>query len=245
MKDNFSKQSAGYAKYRPGYPQQMYDFILVHVHQKRQAWDCATGNGQAAIELAKRFDKVYATDISQKQIDNAVQEINIIYSIQPAEQTDFPDESFDLITVAQALHWFRFNEFYTEVKRVAKPNSIFAAWTYSLLRISKDIDKLIEEHHYDTLGPYWDEERKYVNEEYSSVPFPFEKLKAPVFAMHYEWALEELEGYLNTWSALQKFIAAKEYNPVERLIPRIKSHWTQEKMKIYFPVHLLMGRIEK
>ena len=119
MKDNFSRQSDIYAKYRPAYPQQLYDFIFQHVAGKQAAWDCATGNGQAAKELAKVFDKVYATDISQKQIENAVQQPNIFYSVQPAEQTNFPNNSFDLITVAQALHWFRFDDFYAEVKRVA------------------------------------------------------------------------------------------------------------------------------
>lgn len=245
MKDNFSKQSAGYAKYRPAYPQQLYDFIFQHVRSKQTAWDCATGNGQAAKELAKVFDKVYATDSSQKQIDNAVQQSNIFYSVQPAEKTNFPDNSFDLITVAQALHWFRFDDFYKEVTRVAKANSIFAGWTYSLLRISKEIDTLIEDHHYNILGNYWDEERKYVNEKYRTIPFPFKKMDTPEFIITYEWTLTELQGYFNTWSALQKFIAAKHYNPVENLTTHIKTFWKEEKMKISFPIHLLIGQIEK
>lgn len=245
MKDNFSKQSAGYAKYRPAYPQQLYDFIFQQVADKQIAWDCATGNGQAAKELAKVFDKVCATDISQKQIEQAVQQPNIFYSVQPAEQTNFPDNSFDLITVAQALHWFRFDNFYAEVRRVAKANSIFAGWTYSLVRISKEIDALIEDHHNNTLGSYWDDERKYVNEEYRTIPFPFKKLATPGFTISYEWTHEELEGYFNTWSALQKFITEEHYNPVGELMARIKTFWKQGKMKINFPIHLLIGQIEK
>ena len=245
MKDNFSKQSVGYAQYRPVYPQQLYDFILSNVTNKQTAWDCGTGNGQAAKELAKVFDKVYATDISQKQIENAVKGNNIFYSVQQAEQTSFPDNSFDLITVAQALHWFRFDDFYKEIKRVAKPAAVFAAWTYSLLRISKEIDMRIEDHHFNTLENYWDAERKYVDEEYRNIPFPFTKINTPFFSIEYEWTTEELEGYLNTWSGLQKFIAANQYNPVDELMIRIKSFWEQEKMKISFPIHLLMGRVEK
>jgi ubiquinone/menaquinone biosynthesis C-methylase UbiE len=245
MKDNFSKQSVEYAKYRPVYPQQLYDFILSNVDNKQTAWDCGTGNGQAAKELANIFDKVYATDISHKQIENAIREDNIFYSVQPAEQTNFADNSFDLITVAQALHWFQFDDFYREVKRVAKPDALFAAWTYSLLRISKEIDPLIETHHFNTLGKYWDAERKYVDQEYRNIPFPFTKIDTPVFSIEYEWTTEELKGYLNTWSGLQKFIAVNQYNPVDGLIIHIKSLWKQEKMKIHFPLHLLMGRIEK
>ena len=242
--DNFSKHSANYAKYRPGYPRELYDFISGNVKNKQAAWDCGTGNGQAAKELAKTFEKVFATDISQQQIENAGQRENIFYSVEPVEQTTFSDNSFDLVTVAQALHWFRFDNFYTEVKRVAKSGAIFAAWTYSLLRISKEIDALIVVHHFNTLGNYWDAERKYVDEEYSTIPFSFRKIKAPIFHIDYYWTIEELQGYLNTWSALQKFETKNNYNPVNDLVELIAPYWKQEKMKISFPVHLLMGRIE-
>ena len=245
MKDNFSKQSGIYAKYRPGYPPELYENIIRQVQNKDAAWDCGTGNGQAAKELSFAFTKVFATDISQKQIDHAFQKDNIFYSVQPAEQTNFPASSFDLVTVAQALHWFRFDEFYAEVKRVTKQGSIFAGWTYSLLRISDTIDKLIGDHHYHTLGGYWDDERKYVDQEYRNIPFPFAKINTPVFTMDYNWTIEELEGYLNTWSALQKFTREKNYNPVDELVLRIKPFWKQEKMRVSFPIHLLMGRVEK
>jgi len=245
MKDNFSKQSAGYARYRPVYPQELYDFILNNVIAKRVAWDCGTGNGQAAKELAKVFDRVYATDISQNQIDNATPVENIFYSVQAAEHTNFPADSFDLVTVAQALHWFQFDDFYKELKRVSKPDAVFAAWTYSLVRISKEIDALIEQHHFTTLDGYWDDERKYVDAEYKSIPFPFTKIITPDFFITYEWTAGELEGYLNTWSGLQNFITANGHNPVDELMIRIKSFWLKEKMKITFPVHLLMGRKER
>jgi ubiquinone/menaquinone biosynthesis C-methylase UbiE len=245
MKDNFSKQSDIYAKYRPTYPPALYDFILSQLANKETAWDCGTGNGQAAKELSKAFKKIFATDISQKQIDNAVHADNIFYSVQPAEQTDFPDNSFELVTVAQALHWFRFDEFYNEVKRVIKPGGIFAAWTYSLLRITNEIDTLIEDHHYNIIGGYWDDERKYVDEEYRNIPFPFTKINTPSFTIEYYWTIEELEGYFNTWSALQKFITENNYNPVDDLLQRLKPYWKQEQMKIIFPVHLLLGTIEK
>lgn len=245
MKDNFSTQSSLYAKYRPAYPQELYDFIFMQVANKQTAWDCGTGNGQAAKELAMAFEKVFATDTSHKQIENAIQLPNIFYSVQPAEQTDFPDNSFDLITVAQALHWFRFDDFYREVKRVGKANSFFAAWTYSLLKVTKEIDALIEYHHYIALISFWDEERKYVDEEYRSIPFPFNKMKTPDFKIEYEWTIDELEGYFNTWSALQKFMAVKKYNPVNELMEKIKPLWKTKKMRIVFPIHLLLGQVEK
>lgn len=244
MKDNFSRQADIYAKYRPVYPQQLFDFILDHVKERNVAWDCGTGNGQTASELAKYFREVWATDSSRKQIDHASPAPNITYSVQAAEKTNFPSGSVDLVTVSQALHWFRFADFYAEVKRVAKPGAWIAVWMYSLLRISPEIDQLINVDHYKhLLGKYWDEERRYVDENYATLPFPFREITTPLFEIRLEWTLEELEGYLNTWSALQKFITTNSFNPVDELIEKIRSHWKQDKMQIVFPVHLRMGQI--
>lgn len=245
MKDNFSRQAESYAKYRPAYPSALFDFVLAQIVHRQNAWDCATGNGQSAKVLAKHFENVSATDISQKQIDNAEKATNIQYSVQPAEQTSFDDNTFDLITVSQALHWFNFEKFYAEAKRVAKQDSWIAVWMYSLLRISKEIDAIIETYHFQTLEKYWDNERKYVDSNYTTVPFPFKEIKTPVFLIEYHWTIEELEGYFNTWSALQKFITANNYNPIPELIQQIQPHWKEDKMKIIFPLHLRMGQINK
>jgi len=245
MKDNFSKQAGVYAKYRPSYPKDLFDFILAHIKNKQTAWDCGTGNGQTAKELATHFKKVFATDISQKQIDNAHETTNIFYSLQPAEQTNFPDNTFDLITVSQALHWFQFDKFYNETKRVAKPGALIAVWTYTLITISPEIDKIITDFDKNTLGQYWDKERKYMEECYATIPFPFNEIKTPVFKIRFEWTLNELEGFLNTWSALQNYMAINHTNPVEDVIKKIRSNFIKEKMPVAFPVYLRMGQIEK
>jgi hypothetical protein len=245
MKDRFSSQSDLYAAYRPGYPPALFNFILKQVTEKGTAWDCATGNGQAAKELAPYFKQVFATDHSQQQLDNANALPNIVYSLQPAHQTNFSENSFDLITVAQALHWFCNSHFYNEAKRVAKPDAIIAAWSYSLVRVSTTIDLLLDNYHYHTMAPYWDAERKYVDEEYRTIPFPFREIEAPSFAMEYEWTLDTLKGYLDTWSALQKFIKANDFSPVDSLIRDIRPHWTNEKMKVVFPLHMRIGTIVK
>lgn len=246
MKDNFSKQADKYAKYRPDYPKDLFDFILSYVKERNAAWDCATGNGQTAKELSKNFDKVFATDISKKQLENAERLPNIFYSLQPAEQTNFSNNRFDLITVSQAMHWLSFPAFYTEAIRVAKPGAWIAVWMYSLPRITAATDNLINiEFYKNTLEGYWDNERKYVDENYATLPFPFNEIKCPLFQMEYEWTLDQLNGYLNTWSAVQKFITANGYSPVEELMRKVKLVWTAEKIKVSFPLHMRMGQIDK
>jgi SAM-dependent methyltransferase len=243
MKDNFSNQASLYAKYRPTYPPSLFDFILSHVKGRDAAWDCATGNGQTAKELAKHFEKVYATDISQKQLDHAEKAPNIIYSMQPAETTNFPPHTFDLVTVSQALHWFQFDQFYEEVRRVCKKDGWLAVWMYDR-KLSPQIDSIISESLYkNLLGEYWDNERKHVDQNYRTIPFPFEEVPCPEFVIRLQWTLDDLKGYLNSWSAVQKFIAKNNYNPVDEFILQLKPHWTQEKMEVEFPITLRMGKV--
>ena len=245
MKDNFSQQAAIYAQYRPSYPQELFDYLVSWVPEKNIAWDCGTGNGQSAIVLSKVFNKVIATDISNQQLEHAQKAPNIFYSQQPAEQTTIETGTIDLVTVSQAMHWFDFDKFYEQVNRVAKPGAIIAIWTYSLIHIGESIDLLIRDYHFNLLGKYWDAERKYVDDEYRNIPFPYQKISAPAFKIEAEWSLQELEGYLNTSSALQKFMTAHGFSPVPELIQSIRLHWGNwEKRKIIFPIHLLLGTIK-
>ncbi len=245
MKDRFSSQSSLYARYRPGYPPALFDYILSFVAERSAAWDCATGNGQTATVLAKYFSTVIATDISSNQLANAVRLPNIFYSVQPATTTNIANESIDLITVSQAIHWFEFDAFYREVNRVAKYDAVLAVWGYSLLKINEAADKILEEYHFKTLAGYWDAERKYLDDGYRNIPFPFKKIATPQFAIEQSWSLEDLEGYLNTWSALQRYMAVQHLNPVPELVSKIRPHWGPDPVqKIKFPIHLLLGTIE-
>lgn len=243
MKDNFSTQSEGYAIYRPTYPQELYDYLFKLTENKQTAWDCATGNGQVARVLAQHFDAVYATDISENQLKNALQLPNITYKIEPAEQTLAADNSFDLITVAQAIHWFNFEAFYAEVKRTLKPNGIFAVMGYGIMHIDKKVDQVVHKLYEEILGKYWDPERSYIEEGYKTIPFPFEELTAPYFQIETNWNFNQLIGYLNTWSALQHYKKANDRNPLEYLFTELKAAWgdTAEK-EVYFPVLLRVGR---
>jgi ubiquinone/menaquinone biosynthesis C-methylase UbiE len=180
MKDLFSKQAKTYAQFRPEYTDELYDFILQHVDNQQVAWDCATGNGQAAKVLAGHFTKVYATDLSQKQLDNAVQKGNIFYSNQIAESTNFDDNTFDLITVAQAVHWFDFDKFYAEATRVAKPNATIAVWGYGNIKFDdKEMDGQMWDFYSNRVGKYWNFERRHIEEEYRTLPFPFDEIESP------------------------------------------------------------------
>lgn len=245
-KDYFSSHSSLYATFRPDYPEQLYQFIFQYLNQKNSAWDCATGNGQVARYLSKHFDHVYATDISQQQLSNAYHTDNIQYASEPAEKTSFNENQFDLISVAQALHWFDLPAFYKEVKRAGKPGSLLAVWGYNIPLVSPEIDRVILDFYTNIVGPYWDNARKLVEDSYRSIPFPFEEINAPVFKNEFAWTIEQLAGYITTWSATQKYIKENNADPVQDLLERIKFHWRNDELKtIQFSTFLRAGRINK
>jgi SAM-dependent methyltransferase len=244
-KDLFSTQSDLYAKYRPDYSEELYDHIFSFVKVKDTAWDCATGNGQAAVVLADHFKKVIATDISAAQIGKAVSKDNIEYMVCPAEATSFADNSFDLVTVAQAYHWLKWNVFKKEVTRVCKPGAVIAVWMYDRKPIEK-VEAVVHDFYKNITGPYWDHERKFVEEKYETVDFDYELLPAKEFQTILHWRREDLLGYISTWSAVQKYIKANGQSPLPIIEAEIKKLWPEGEIKeVIFPVYLKLGRITK
>jgi len=245
MKDHFSTMSDQYARFRPDYPHAIFDFLYPLLKEKQKAWDCGTGNGQIARELAQTFLHVEATDISETQLQHAFHADNIHYSLQPAEHTDFEDNSFDLITVAQAVHWFDFEKFNTEVRRVSKPNGIIAVIGYELNNITPEIDAIVRRLYTDIIGKYWDPERRYIEEKYQTIPFPFRELETPEINNIKLWKFDNLIGYLNTWSAVKHFIDANGYNPVDEISADLQKAWGMAEIrKVNFPIIFRAGRIK-
>jgi ubiquinone/menaquinone biosynthesis C-methylase UbiE len=243
MKDNFSKQAASYAQFRPQYPQEMIDYVVSFVQNKNVALDVATGNGQIASKLSPYFEKVFATDISQKQLDHAIQADNILYSKESAENTSFENQQFDLIVVAQAIHWFDFGAFYKEVNRILKPNGVFAVLGYGLFSTNADSDKILHHFYYNIVGPYWDAERRYLDENYETIPFPFEEIPVTKFKNEFVWSFESVIEYLQTWSSVQHYISKNNQNPVDLIYDELKASWDKNDQKVTFPLLLRIGKI--
>ncbi|MCY7350127.1 MAG: class I SAM-dependent methyltransferase [Cytophagaceae bacterium] len=242
MKDLFSTQAETYARYRPTYPPELYDFVLGQVSGREAAWDCATGNGQVALELAKQFDRVEATDLSEKQLEQAVRRENIHYQVAKAENTPFSEQSFDLITVGQALHWLNPESFHREVARVLKPGGVLAVWGYELMSLTPQIDERVLHFYRNIIGSYWNPERRLLEERYASVPFPYREIACPDFQMVKRWTLDELAGYLNSWSSVNKFQRQHGYSPVGDFIEGLRPYWPGEQaLTVTFPVFMRLG----
>ncbi len=243
FQDHFSRQSAMYLKARPTYPDELFEYLAGLVPGKDLCWDCATGNGQAAISISPYFNKIIATDGSAQQIEKAMKRENIDYRVATAEQSGLPDHSADLITVATAAHWFEHDKFYAEAKRVAKPNGILAVWAYSEASISPEIDALMEWFMYDFLQNYWPPGRWYVRNSYETLPFPFTVIATPQFFCKMNWNRLQWLNYIQSWSAYNNYVAAHNTDPLDVLMPKLQLLWTEETRQICWKLHLKCTRL--
>lgn len=244
FKDYFSTASDDYKRFRPLYPTELFDYLAGISPATCRAADIGCGNGQAAVELAARFDRVLATDASAAQIEQAPTAPGLEYQVSPAETLNLEDESADLITVAQAIHWFDLPRFFTEVDRVLKPGGILAVWGYQLLNSDTRLDAVIEDFHGNVVGPYWPPERALLDDGYTRIQFPYPRCDTPAFYMRTQWQFSHLLGYLNTWSAVKQYEKALGHNPVEAHVEALLAAWgnPQQSRPIQWPLILYVGR---
>jgi SAM-dependent methyltransferase len=244
FKDLFSNHAQDYAKYRPGYPPELFMYLSSLCEQHKSAWDCGTGSGQAAVGLAEFFEQVIATDPSEKQLSSAQAHARVEYRTAPAEKSGLENQSVDLITVAQAFHWFKHEEFYSEVRRVLRPRAPLVVWSYAICNITPEVDLLVDQLYSKTLDTYWEPERRSVEKEYRDTSIPFHELTTPRFEMKEQWSLEHLMGYLGTWSALRSYIKKNGTNPLEKIYEPMKRAWGDAPTRaVYWPLSVRVFRI--
>ena len=247
FKDHFSRTAQQYTRFRPHYPRALFEFLATLPGEHGRAWDCGTGSGQAAVALAEFFDEVVATDPSDRQIAHAQKHPRVAYLVASAEQTPLEDHSVDLVAAAQALHWFDLERFYDEARRVARPTGVLAAWGYELCRIAPPIDSVIWHLYREVLGSYWPPERKVTETRYATIPFPFPEIPAPDFALAAQWRLDDLIGYLGTWSSVQQYIERHAANPISAVESELAAAWgsPDTARQITWPLFLRVGRMNQ
>lgn len=244
FKDHFSEGSDRYAAFRPRYPEALFDFVAGESPRRNLAWDCATGTGQSALGLAERFRRVVATDASGEQVAHAEPHPRVEYRVAPAEASGLEAGSADVVTVAQALHWFDLDAFYAEVRRVLGSGGLLAVWSYGLTRIDPAIDAIVTRFYGETVGPFWPPERRLVEDGYRSIPFPFSEVRCPDLAIERWMTLGELAGYLRTWSAVRRYVERHGHDPVVPLVDELGEPWGEvgARRLVSWPIRMRAGR---
>ena len=244
FKDHFSSASDRYAAYRPDYPAALFAWLAGLCAERELAWDCATGSGQAALGLAPHFHRVVATDATAEQIRHAAPHPLIDYRLAPAEASGLVDHGVDLVTAAQAAHWFDLPRFYAEAARVLKSGGAIAVWGYGQMLLPGGMDARFQRFYAETVGPYWPPERALIDDAYRSLDFPFAEIESPAFAIEVGWTLPRLMDYLSTWSAVKRYQAARGRDPLPALLAEIRILWgdPEAARALQWPLFLRVGR---
>lgn len=245
FKDHFSKSAGGYSRFRPRYPDAVFDWLAGLAPSRERAWDAATGTGQAAHGLAPYFEEIVATDASLDQIRHARAHPVIRFEVARSEYVPIENASVDLVVVAQALHWFEFDAFYAEVRRVARAGAIIAALSYGLFRIDPELDRVVDDLYHRALAGFWPAERSHVDDEYARIPFPFSPTPSPGFTMEARWTLDHLLGYLGTWSAINRAREQSGVDPLAESKPALRRAWGEplEFRDVTWPLAVRAGRV--
>lgn len=222
----FSSVAREYANFRPGYPAELFAWLARIAPATHAVWDCGCGSGQASTALAEYFDEVFATDVAPEQIAAAKSHPRVRYSVASAEKSGLADASVDLVTVAQALHWFDVQSFYDEARRVARPGAMLAVWTYPRLEfVSADLDRVFLDFYANVVGPYWPPERKHVEAHYQTLPFPAGEIEHPPFGLELAWSFDQVIGYASSWSATARYRKERGTDPLPVLAQTLRTVW--------------------
>lgn len=242
--DHFSGHAAEYAKFRPRYPTSLFADLAALCAEKNHAWDCGTGNGQAAVALADHFQLVTATDASAEQIAHAHLHPRVSYRVATERDSGLPEKSIDLVTVAQALHWFDPPAFFAEARRVLKPQGIVAVWCYNVPQLGESFDPVLRRFYAEVVGPFWPPERALVEQGYRTIDFPFAELPPPVADMEQGLSLDGLINYVGTWSAAKRFEQQQGVSPIPLLERELLPLWgdRQQPRRVRWPLAIRVGK---
>lgn len=244
FRNHFSGHAKQYRIFRPRYPESLFTLLASLCATNELAWDCGTGSGQAAVALTPHFKSIIATDASENQIANAERAEGVNYRVAPAEDSGLTAASVDLITVAQAIHWFELGGFSAEANRVLKDRGVLAAWTYGLLTFNRELDEIIVRFHNDIVGEYWPFDRKLVESGYADLTLPLTEVPAPLMEMSEHWSFSDLIGYFNTWSAAKAYEKERGHNPLDLVIAELERAWgaPENKRTATWPLHVKIWR---
>lgn len=241
----FVSDGEQYAQFRPQYPHALGLLLASLTNRHQQALDVGCGTGQLTTILAAYFDEVMGVDPSDSQIQNAKSHPKIQYQVSTAEQLPEGLRDLDLITVAQAAHWFDLPRFYQEVTRVLAPDGVLALISYGVMQVDEAIRARVHQFYDNEIGPYWPAERKLVDEGYQTIEFPFQEMSVTPMEIELEWGLEEMMGYISTWSAVKKAKDLGQGDLLTAFYDDMCDLWgdASQKKRFIWPINMRVGKL--
>lgn len=144
----FSNRVENYVKYRPGYPAEMFAYLIKQKVLKSDSViaDIGSGTGISAKLFLDNGNMVYGVE-PNNEMRKAAEKLysrqkNFKSIVGTAEATTLKSKSIDIIIAAQAFHWFKPEEFKKEIIRVLKPGGVvLLIWNE---RLTDETEFLIE-----------------------------------------------------------------------------------------------------
>jgi ubiquinone/menaquinone biosynthesis C-methylase UbiE len=224
----------------------LFEYLASLVDRHEAAWDCATGNGQAAVGLARHFERVIATDISTEQIRHAIKNPRIDYRVAQSESCGLDNDSVDMVTVAAAVHWFDLGAFYAEVKRVLRPGGVLGIWTYHVGHVEPPFDHVFRRFYFDILRPFFAPQVQLVDEHYRTLVLPGESLDTPSdLYITAEWKLEQMRSFIMSWSGAQKYLEDRGQDPIDTIADELGAIWGKPDTlhRVRWPLFIRASRV--
>jgi SAM-dependent methyltransferase len=242
---DFSSVAGGYAVSRPTYPPELFAWLAGTAARRDVAWDAATGSGQAAVGLAAHFERVIATDSSEAQLRHAIPHERVIYRVARSEESGIESGSVDLVAAATALHWFDLPSFYDEVRRVARPGAVLAAWTYHVAHATAPLDTILWPFYRDVVQQYFAAGARLVDDRYEAIALPGAPLNPPAFVMTATWNASQILSFVRTWSGVQARLESTGEDPVAAIEPAVERACggAGARVAIRWPIYLRAARL--
>lgn len=244
--NKFLHEPMRYADYRPQYPESLFEYLQTLTSKNSKVLECGAGSGQATIGLSSHFNYIISTEPSFELLLKAKPLSHVYYIQSSAEQLPIHSTSINLVCIAQAIHWFRLHDFYSEVKRVLKPGGVITAWCYNQSEIEPAIDKVINKIYVKiTSSQNLSRERQYLYEHYQTLLFPFDRIPSPSFSITMSWNLMQLLGYISTWPSILEYQKRFNIDLISEIKDELIFLWgdsSTEKL-ITWPIYLLVGRM--
>ena len=177
-----------------------------------------------------------ATDASAEQVRNAIPHPRIEYRVAPAEASGLDDSSVDLLTVGQALHWFDHARFAAEARRIVAPGGLLVCVSYANCVVGADVDEVVATLYVDLLDAYWPPERAHVEDRYSTIDLPGTEVAFPELVVTRTWRVDEMLGYLRTWSASKRYERDRGHDPVGMIETRLRAAWGDGERAVRWPL---------
>lgn len=237
--ESLFQRGSQYQQFRPTYPPSLFQWLSNQSTGHHLALDLGCGSGQASRGLEPWFRQVLGADISHEQL-LAAPASRSHYLLSMANRLPLADASLDLITVAQAYHWFDQAAFHAEAQRTLCPGGVLALISYGVCEVT-GLGSMIQDFHDGPLAPWWPPERAQVVAGYPDADLPWPALTYPGDCITLDWSATDMLGYLDTWSALVQAARTGEH-PLDDFAPTLRQAWGDGLRTVHWPLRVRAWR---